>query len=62
MFVYRWEMMRELLERHKDWDGDPYDALTVEYIDPSTGGPVFKTITETLVDRFVARADSGAAK
>ena len=25
MFVYRWEMMRELLERHKDWDGDPYD-------------------------------------
>ena len=45
MFVYRWEMMRELLERHKDWDGDPYDALTVEYIDPSTGGPVFKTIT-----------------
>ncbi|MBX3552468.1 MAG: gentisate 1,2-dioxygenase, partial [Pseudolabrys sp.] len=30
---------------HKDWDGDPYDALTVEYIDPSTGGPVFKTIT-----------------
>ena len=25
-------------------------------------GLVFKTITETLVDRFVARADSGAAK
>jgi gentisate 1,2-dioxygenase len=45
MFVYRWDMMRELLERHKDWDGDPYDALTVEYIDPTTGGPVFKTIT-----------------
>ena len=45
MFVYRWEMMRELLERHKDWDGDPYDALTVEYIDPTTGQPVFKTIT-----------------
>ena len=45
MFVYRWEMMRELLERHKDWDGDPYDTLTVEYIDPTTGQPVFKTIT-----------------
>ena len=27
MFVYRWEMMRELLERHKDWDGDPHDGL-----------------------------------
>jgi gentisate 1,2-dioxygenase len=45
MFVYRWEMMRELLERHKDRDGDPYDTLTVEYIDPTTGQPVFKTIT-----------------
>ena len=45
MFVYRWEMMRELLDRHKDWDGDPYEALTVEYIDPTTGQPVFKTMT-----------------
>ena len=45
MFVYRWEMMRELLERHKDWDGDPHEALMVEYIDPTTGEPVFKTIT-----------------
>ncbi len=45
MFVYRWDMMRELLERHKDWDGDPYEALMVEYIDPTSGGPVFKTIT-----------------
>jgi gentisate 1,2-dioxygenase len=45
MFVYRWDMVMELLERHRDRDGDPYDALTVEYIDPTTGQPVFKTIT-----------------
>jgi gentisate 1,2-dioxygenase len=45
MFVYRWEMMRELLDRHKDWDGDPYEALMAEYIDPTTGNPVFKTMT-----------------
>jgi gentisate 1,2-dioxygenase len=45
MFVYRWEMMRELLDRHKNNDGDPHDGLMVEYIDPTTGGPVFKTIT-----------------
>jgi gentisate 1,2-dioxygenase len=45
MFVYRWDMMRELLERHKDWDGDPYEALMAEYIDPTSGQPVFKTIT-----------------
>lgn len=45
MYVYRWEMMRELLESFRDWDGDPYDALTVEYVDPTNGQPVFKTIT-----------------
>jgi gentisate 1,2-dioxygenase len=45
MFVYRWEMMRELLDRHKNNDGDAHDGLMVEYIDPTTGGPVFKTIT-----------------
>src|SRR5437763_424389 len=45
MYVYRWDLMRDLLERHKDWDGDPYEALMVEYVDPLTGGPVFKTIT-----------------
>src|SRR5476651_268695 len=45
MFVYRWEMMRELFNRHEDNDGDPHDGLLVEYIDPTSGGPVFKTIT-----------------
>jgi gentisate 1,2-dioxygenase len=45
MYVYRWETMRELIERFKDWDGDPYEALSIEYVDPLTGGPVFKTMT-----------------
>ncbi|NIA69756.1 cupin domain-containing protein [Pelagibius litoralis] len=45
MYVYRWEMMRELLEKFRDWDGDPYEALLVEYVDPTNGKPVFKTIT-----------------
>jgi gentisate 1,2-dioxygenase len=45
MYVYRWEMMRELLETFRDWDGDPYEALLVEYVDPTNGRPVFKTIT-----------------
>ncbi len=45
MFVYRWEMMRELLGRHKDDDGDPHDGLMVEYIDPTSGQPVFRTMT-----------------
>jgi gentisate 1,2-dioxygenase len=45
MYVYRWEAMQEILDRHADWDGDPYEAISVEYIDPTTGGPVFKTMT-----------------
>ena len=45
MYCYRWAPLRELLEKHKDWDGDPYDALMVEYVDPVNGGPLFKTMT-----------------
>src|SRR4051812_38462066 len=45
MYCYRWEPLRELLENHRDWDGDPYDALMVEYVDPVKGGPMFKTMT-----------------
>ena len=45
MYVYRWEAVRAALERFRDWDGDAYEALTIEYIDPTTGGPVFRTLT-----------------
>ncbi len=45
MYVYRWEAMQGLLDRFRDWEGDPYEALMVEYTDPTNGGPVFKTIT-----------------
>jgi gentisate 1,2-dioxygenase len=45
MYCYRWEPLRELLEKHKDWDGDPYEGLAVEYVDPVNGGPIFKTMT-----------------
>jgi gentisate 1,2-dioxygenase len=45
MYVYRWAAMEEILQKHKDWDGDPHEALMVEYTDPFRGGPVFKTMT-----------------
>jgi gentisate 1,2-dioxygenase len=45
MYVYRYDMMRELLEKFKDWDGDPHEALMIEYVDPTSGLPVYKTIT-----------------
>lgn len=45
MYVYRYEAMRELLERNRDWDGNPYEGLAIEYTDPIRGGPVYKTMT-----------------
>ncbi|MEW5421703.1 cupin domain-containing protein [Amorphus sp. 3PC139-8] len=44
MYVYRWSAMEELLDRHKDADGDPHEGIVIDYTDPTTGGPVFKTI------------------
>lgn len=45
MFVYRWEQMEALLDKHSDWDGSPYEGIVVEYVDPTSGGPIFKTMT-----------------
>jgi gentisate 1,2-dioxygenase len=45
MYVYRWDMMREALEKFRSWDGDPYEAIMIEYVNPLDGKPVFKTIT-----------------
>lgn len=45
MFVYRWEMVLELFAKHKDREADPHDGLLVEYIDPTTGQPVYRTMT-----------------
>jgi gentisate 1,2-dioxygenase len=45
MFVYRWEMVLELFSKHKDRESDPHDGLLIEYIDPTTGQPVYRTMT-----------------
>ena len=45
MYVYRYEAVRELLHKFRDFDGDPYEALMVEYVDPTTGKPVYNTMT-----------------
>ena len=44
MWVYRWEKMQALLDAHMDWDGDPHEGIVIDYVDPTTGGPVFQTI------------------
>jgi gentisate 1,2-dioxygenase len=38
-------MMRGLLEKFRDWEGDPHEALMIEYVDPTSGQPVYKTMT-----------------
>jgi len=45
MYVYRYHAMRELLERHRDFAENAHEGLLVEYVDPLTGGPVYKTMT-----------------
>ena len=45
MYVYRWEQTRELLEKFRDHDGDPHEAITVEYMDPITGRTAYPTMT-----------------
>jgi gentisate 1,2-dioxygenase len=45
MYVYRYERMRELLEGFRNREGDPYEALMVEYVDPTTGRAIYKTMT-----------------
>ncbi|WP_374384287.1 cupin domain-containing protein [Dongia sp.] len=45
MYVYRYDMMREALEKFRNWDGDPYEGIMIEYVDPTSGQPVFKTVT-----------------
>ena len=45
MYVYRYDMIREQLEKFRDWEGDQHEALMIEYVDPTSGQPVYKTIT-----------------
>ena len=45
MYVYRFEAMREMLEKHRNWVENPHEGLLIEYVDPVRGGPVYKTMT-----------------
>lgn len=45
MYVYRYEAIRELLEKHRNYGGNPHEALLIEYVHPVRGGPVYKTMT-----------------
>ena len=44
MYVYRWDQTRQFLEELRQHDGSPFDGIMIEYTDPTTGGPVYKTM------------------
>ena len=33
------------MERNREWDGNPYEGLLIEYTNPIRGGAVYKTMT-----------------
>ena len=45
MFVYRWEQTEKLMRQHHGNEGSPYDGILVEFTNPVTGEPVYKTMT-----------------
>ena len=47
MFVYRGALMREQLDRLRDYDGSPYDGIIMEFCDPVTGRSVMPTLSYT---------------
>jgi gentisate 1,2-dioxygenase len=44
MFHYRGVDLREALAGLRQEEGDPYEAITLRFINPATGGPVFPTL------------------
>jgi gentisate 1,2-dioxygenase len=45
MFIYRWEDTRRALLGLRDYPGSPHDGIILEYVDPTTGGPVMPTLS-----------------
>ena len=45
MFVYRWENTERMLRQLRDREPSPYEGTLVEFINPVTGGPTYRTMT-----------------
>ena len=45
MLVYRWEHTREALRSMEGLAGSPYDAITLEYVNPANGHSVMPTMS-----------------
>lgn len=45
MYVYRWEQTREALENLRGYEGNGFEAVLIEYVDPTTGQAPYATMT-----------------
>ena len=45
MFYYAGKDIRRTLKEMKDCDGDPYEGIIVEFVDPRNGKPMFPTLS-----------------
>lgn len=45
MLSYRWEVVRDTLNRLRKEAGSPYDAIIVEFVNPASGGSVGPTMS-----------------
>jgi gentisate 1,2-dioxygenase len=44
MFHYRGADVREALDRLRQEEGDPYEAIALRFVSPATGAPLFPTL------------------
>jgi gentisate 1,2-dioxygenase len=45
MYVYRWEQTREALENLRPYEGNGFEGVMLEYVDPTTGQAPYATMT-----------------
>ena len=45
MYVYRWAQTREALDNLRGYEGNGFEAVLIEYVDPTTGQAPYATMT-----------------
>ena len=48
MYVYRFEQVREALQRIREDYSQPHEGVVIEYVNPITGGPAMPTMTFSM--------------
>ena len=62
MFHYKGVEMREALERLRKEEGDPYEGIKMQFVNPVTGRPVFPTLDYRRSSSARARRPRSSAR